>query len=164
MIVAAFAAICGLTLAAPAFADDSAAEPEPIEIQADHFEMLMAERRTTYTGNVVATQGQRTIKSRKLVVQFNDDNDITTLRAAGEPARLTDRTGDSAFSVAGEALDYNFDAGTVRAAGDSVLSRNGDTLAAETILYDMDAKTARAVGTETRPVFLRLAPMEAARR
>ena len=136
------------------------ADTDPIEIQADHFEMLVAERRTTYTGNVVATQGQRAIETRELVVQFNDENEITAMRASGGPAKLTDQTGEHVLSVVGEAINYQFDTSTVRADGDSVLSSDGDTIAAQTITYDIETETARAVGTETQRVSLRLAPKE----
>lgn len=137
-----------------AFADAAAAQP--IEIQADHFEMLLGDRRTTYTGNVVATQGERAISGGELVVQFNEDNEIEAMRASGDPARLTDAEEGQSMALAGRTLDYDFEESVVRAEGEGVLSRNGDTIAAETIVYDLDAERARAVGTESQRVQLRL--------
>ncbi len=153
-IIAALDGIGGLTLPVPVIASDTA-----IEIKADHFDMLVAERRTTYTGNVVANQGERTIESRQLVVQFNDDNEITALDATGEPAKLTDRAEASTFSVTSKTLNYRVGAATLYAGGNSVLSRGQDTIAAETIIYNIDTKTARAVGNDTERVSLRLAPL-----
>ena len=160
--VAGLTVVGTLASASSVIADKDATEP--IEIQADHFEMLVAERRTTHTGNVVATQGRRAIESRELMVQFNDDNAITRMHAAGGPARLTDRTREPAIDLAGQALDYDFDTRTVRAEGNSVLSRDGDNIAAETIVYDIDTESARAVGSDAHPVTLRLAPARTTRR
>ena len=135
-----------------------AASAQPIEIQADHFEMLLAERRTTYTGNVVATQGSRAISGQELVVKFNDDNQITAMRASGEPATLTDTAENPPISLSGTALHYDFDESVVRTEGDGVLSQGGDTIVAETIVYDLHEDRARAVGNEKQRVKLRLAP------
>ncbi len=138
------------------FAD--AASTEPIAIQADQFEMLLAERRTTHTGNVVATQGNRAIHAEELVVDLNDDNEITAMRASGAPATLTDTGQDPPISVAGATLDYNFDESVVRAEGNGKLDRGGDTITAETIVYDLDEERARAVGNPASRARLRLAP------
>lgn len=145
-----------------AFAD--ASSTQPIAIQADQFEMLLEERTTTYTGNVVATQGSRSIAGSKLVVRLNEDNEIMAMRASGEPARLTDASDDAPVSLAGAALDYDFDESVVRAAGGGVLSRDGDTIAAREITYDLEDERARAVGDETHRVTLRLAPSTENRR
>ena len=141
-----------------------AASTQPIEIQADRFEMLLDERRTTYTGNVVATQGSRAIAGKELVVRFNEDNEIVAMRASGEPARLTDAEDGTPISLAGAALDYDFDASVVSARGGSVLSRGGDTISAQKIVYDLEAERARAVGDGPRRVTLRLAPATESRR
>ena len=138
-----------------AFAD--AASAQPIEIQADQFEMLLGERVTTYTGNVVATQGSRAINGAELVVHFNDDNEITAMRASGAPATLTDGAEDSSVTVAGATLNYDFEASVVRVEGDGVLSRGGDTISAASIVYDLDMERARAISDESRRVTLRLA-------
>ena len=149
-------------LLAIAFAD--ASSTQPIAIQADQFEMLLEERTTTYTGNVVATQGSRSITGNRLVVRLNEDNEIMAMRASGEPARLTDARGDGPISLAGAALDYDFDESVVRAEGDGVLSRDGDTIAAREITYDLEDARARAVGDETHRVTLKLAPSTENRR
>ena len=149
-------------LLAIAFAD--ASSTQPIAIQADQFEMLLEERTTTYTGNVVATQGSRSITGNRLVVRLNEDNEIMAMRASGEPARLTDARDDGPISLAGAALDYDFDESVVRAEGDGVLSRDGDTIAAREITYDLEDARARAVGDETHRVTLKLAPSTENRR
>ncbi len=135
-----------------------AASAQAIEIQADSFEMLLDERKTTYTGNVVATQGSRAIAGREVVVRFNEDNEIVAMRASGDPATLTDAESGTPISLAGSALDYDFDASLVRAEGGGVLSRGGDTVAAPEIVYDLEVARARAVGNDAQRVTLELAP------
>ena len=135
-----------------------AVHAQPIEIQADQFEMLLDERRTTYTGNVSATQGERIITAAELIVEFNDDNEITAMRASGAPAELSDAGRDPALSLKGTALDYDFDASVVRADGGGTLSRGGDTIAAEHIVYDLNAERARALGRQGQRVKLKLEP------
>ena len=145
-----------------AFAD--AALAQPIEIQADQFEMLLEERMTTYTGNVVATQGKRAITGSELVVRFNEDNEIMEMRASGEPARLTDAENGTPISLSGAALHYDFEESVVRAACGGVLSRGGDSVAAQHIVYDLEAERARAEGNDGHRVNLRLAPRTDSRR
>ena len=146
-------AIAALLLAALA----EAAAAQPIEIRADRFEMLIEERTTTYTGNVVATQGSRAITGNELVVRLNENNEIEAMRATGEPARMTDTANGTPISLAGAALDYDFDESVVRA-GRGILTRGGDTVAAQEIVYNLDTESARAAGDESHRVTLRLAP------
>ena len=148
----------GLLLLALVVAFADAATAQPIEIQADQFEMLLDERKTTYTGNVVATQGGRTITGHELLVRFNEDNEILAMRANGEPARLADAENGTPISLAGATLDYDFDESMVRAESGGVLSRGGDSVSAPKIVYDLDSESARAVGDDTHRVTLRLAP------
>ncbi len=159
LLAIAFAEAAAVAAATQPAADDRpAADEQPIEIQADQFEMLLAERRTTYTGNVVATQGERAITGGVLVVQFDDDNEVSAMHASGDPATLTDHRSGRTLSLSGTTLNYDFDESVVRAEGGGVLSRDGDALAAQTIVYDLDTERARAVGTGSQRVRLTLAP------
>jgi len=130
----------------------------PIEIQANQFEMLLAERKTTYTGNVIATQGELSIVGTELIVYFNSDNEVTRMHARGVPATLTDDSQSPPVSLSGNTLDYNFDTSEVRAEGNSVLSQGGDTLAANWVVYNLNEERAQATGGESGRVRLNLAP------
>jgi len=158
-IILAFGAICGLALGAlcgPTAAVADAPADQPIEILADQFEMLLDERKTTYTGNVVATQGERIITGHELIVRLDEDNQIVAMSAVGEPATLTDGGDVAELSLAGNALDYDVDESIVRSIGDGTLSQGADTISAQTIVYDLEAERARAVGDDKRRVTLRL--------
>lgn len=131
---------------------------QPISIEARQFEMLLAERKAVYTGNVEATQGDYTISADELVVFFDEDNKITVMEATGTPAALTDQITRPPLSITGDELHYFFVESIVRANGNGMLKQGEAFLRAETIVYDLDAQTARAIGSKNERVRLTLAP------
>ena len=131
---------------------------QPINIEARQFEMLLAERKAVYTGDVYVTQGNYTINADELVVFFDEDNQITVMEATGSPATLTDRVRQPPLLITGDSLDYFFEESTVRASGNSILKQGEGSVEADIIVYDLDAETARAFGGEGSRVRLTLAP------
>ena len=81
---------------------------QPINIEARQFEMLMAERKAVYTGDVHVTQGDYTINADELVVFFDENNQITVMEATGSPATLTDQVRQPSLLITGDELDYLF--------------------------------------------------------
>ena len=131
---------------------------QPISIEALQFEMLLAERKAVYTGDVEATQGDYTINADELVVFFDEDNKITVMQAAGTPATLADQLRQPPLLITGDELDYLFVESIVRANGNGILKQGEDFVRAETIVYDLDAQTARATGGRNERVRVTLAP------
>ena len=86
-----------------------AASAQPINIEAGHFEMLLAEHKAMYTGDVVATQGEREIRADNLTVYLNEDNDVVSMMAEGDPATLSDQAAEPPITLTGAALDYHFE-------------------------------------------------------
>ena len=127
---------------------------QPIDIRADRFEMLLDERKTTYTGHVVAVQGERRLVGDVLVVRFTEDDRVASMRALGSPARLTDAGQDPPLSLSAATLSYEFEEALVRAEG-GVLTRGEDSVSAEIILYDLEREEAQALGQEGSRVKLR---------
>lgn len=81
--------------AAPAKDKKSAGVPgfgsnskEPIEIESDHLEVFSKEQRAVYTGNVVAVQGETTIKAPTMIVFYDRQSDKTAA-APGAAATAT---------------------------------------------------------------------------
>lgn len=63
---------------------DEAGQP-PIEITARQLEALQGQRRTVFTGDVVAKQGDITLYAEKLVILFQDDqNRVEEMVATGQ--------------------------------------------------------------------------------
>ncbi len=131
---------------------------QPINIEALQFEMLLAERKAVYTGDVEATQGDYTINADELVVFFDEDNKITVMQATGTPAALTDQIRQPSLLIAGDELDYLFVESIVRANGNGILKQGEDFVRAETIVYDLEAQTARAASGRNERVRVTLAP------
>lgn len=91
---------------------------------------------STYTGDVVATQGSLEVKSDKLVVYFKD-GDVNKLVATGKPARfkqMPDRGGE----ITGKALtgEYYPSQSLLILIKDAVVWQEGNTYASELIRYD----------------------------
>jgi len=131
---------------------------QPINIEAGHFEMLLAENKATYTGGVVAVQGEREIRADNLTVYFNDDDEIVSMVAAGDPATLSDHSAEPPITLSGAALDYQFDAQRVRVSGGSALVQGDDRVSAEIIIYDLEAERAEAFSNDGGRVQLTLNP------
>ena len=143
---------------APLLAFAAAAPAQPINIEAGHFEMLLAEHKATYTGGVVAVQGEREIRADNLTVYFNEDNDVVSMMAQGDPATLADRAAEPPITVTGATLDYHFDEQRVRVSGGSTLIQGDDRLTAEIIIYDLEAERAEAFSNNGGRVQLTLEP------
>lgn len=144
----------GLMLALPA----GLGFGQSIDIVADRFEMLLEERRTTYTGNVVAVQGERRFVGDQLVIVFGEDSRILSMRAVGSPAKLTDGEERPPLSLTAATLSYELEKSLVRADGGGILTRGGDSVAADVILYDLRRERAQALAANASRARLRLAP------
>lgn len=130
----------------------------PINIEAAHFEMLLAERRATYAGKVIAVQGDYEIQADKLIVHFNEDNEVTSMIASGSPAKLSDQAATPPITLTGANLDYQFKEATVLATGAAALDQGEDRMTAERISYDLDADRAQAFSGDRSRVRLTLQP------
>ncbi len=133
---------------------------DPINIEAGHFEMLLAEHRAVYTDNVVVVQGGQEIRADKLTVYFNEDNEVVSMLATGNPAALSDKTADPPIRVTGTSLDYQVEEASVRATGGATLIQGDDRVTAEFITYDLDDERAQAFSGKQGRVRLTLKPKE----
>lgn len=130
----------------------------PINIEAGHFEMLLAERKATYTGNVIAVQGDHEIQANKLIVHFNEDNEVTSMIATGNPAKISDQAAAPPVTVTGAHLDYQFEEAIVQATGGATLIQGQDRVTAERISYNLDADRVQAFSGDRSRVRLTLQP------
>lgn len=81
---------------------------QPIEVEADRLEVREQENISIYEGNVKLVQGSLRINSDRLVIHFNDANELTLLEMTGKPATLLqlDNLQQQIFGEA-EQIDYN---------------------------------------------------------
>jgi len=79
------------TSATPGFGTNS---KEPIQIDADRLEVFSKEQRAVYSGNVIAVQGETTIKSATMIV-FYDRQSNPAGQPAAQPAAAEGEGGTS---------------------------------------------------------------------
>jgi lipopolysaccharide export system protein LptA len=61
---------------------------QPIEVEAYHLEVRELENISIYEGNVTLIQGSLNILSERLIIHFNDANELTLMEMTGKPAKL----------------------------------------------------------------------------
>ncbi|MHB2167390.1 lipopolysaccharide transport periplasmic protein LptA [Alsobacter sp. R-9] len=81
----------------PGFGSNS---KEPIQIDADKLEVFSKEQRAVYSGNVIAVQGETTIKSATMIVFYDRQNQTP----AGQPASGQAAASPTADGEGGTAL------------------------------------------------------------
>jgi len=59
---------------------------QPIEVEADRLEVREQENISIYEGKVKLVQGSLVINSERLVIHFNDANELTLMEMTGKPA------------------------------------------------------------------------------
>ena len=61
---------------------------QPIEVEADRLEVRELENISIYEGKVKLVQGSLVINSDRLVIHFNDANELTLMEMTGTPAKF----------------------------------------------------------------------------
>jgi lipopolysaccharide export system protein LptA len=61
---------------------------QPIEVEADRLEVREQENISIYEGRVKLVQGSLVINSDRLVIHFNDANELTLMEMTGTPAKF----------------------------------------------------------------------------
>lgn len=125
-----------------------AAELEtPFDIEADQLEVLQKEGRATFTGHVVATQKDLTLRCGKLLLlsQKAKAQNITEV-VATENVHLTWQK-DEAF---GDKAVYNLPAQRITLTGDVTLTREGSTLKGNKLTYDLTTGKVKLVSNKGR--------------
>jgi len=81
---------------------------QQINIEADQLEIRDQENISIYQGNVQLVQGSLRINSDRLVIHFNDDNELTTMEMTGNLAKFQ-QLDNAQQLIRGEAeqIDYS---------------------------------------------------------
>lgn len=131
----------------------AAPEPLPIQIGADHAVVSRSAGVSTYTGDVVLTRGDLTLRGRELTVSRDPQGAIRAV-LVGDPARI-ERSPNKAHPepIEGHArrLTYNAAEQLLELSGDAYIERGGDALRGATIRhYLASGRTEAASGDDTR--------------
>jgi lipopolysaccharide transport protein LptA len=133
------------------------ASPNTIQIEGDSAIFDQARRNVTYTGSVIATQGDLVIAGDKLTVALVED-DVDNIRTIGNPAKFSlrqkpaDENSTQYAELKATALTIIFApaANQLQLLGDATLQQGGNVIRSSEITYDLDAQQIRAEGHSER--------------
>jgi lipopolysaccharide export system protein LptA len=110
---------------------------QPIEVEADRMEWREQENISIYEGNVTLVQGSLRINSDRMVIHFNEANELTLLEMTGKPAKLR-QINDLRQEVKGEAeqIDYSELESLLILRKSAYLDQAGDIIRGELIRMD----------------------------
>jgi lipopolysaccharide export system protein LptA len=117
---------------------------QPIEIAADNLEVLQAENKAIFTGNVIAKQGPLTVKSDQMVVFYygSGTEQTTTSGAMGEGIYRIECYGHVVFvrpeeTAQGDSAIYNVDTDTIDVMDNVILTRQQNILKGTKLNYNL---------------------------
>ncbi len=107
----------------------------PVQVAADHGELLGKQDRATLAGNVVITQAGLTLRAARTTIAFSSGGGfkIHRLDATGG---VTVTRGDQ--SASGDVAIYDFDRRIITMAGGVTLRRGSDRLSGGRLVIDLD--------------------------
>ena len=82
---------------------------QPIEVEADYLEVRELENISIYEGNVVLIQGSLNIRSDRLIIHFNNANELTLMEMTGQPASFRQLDNEQQ-EMLGEGLEIDYTA------------------------------------------------------
>lgn len=136
-----------MTFSATAIEGD---KDQPIEVEADKLEIRDDENISIYTGNVSLVQGSMRIRSDKLVINFNDNNEILLMEMTGKPAtfRQLDKDNKEMFGQA-DKLDYHEPESLLVFTGNAKVDNDGDTIEGSSIRVNTETDRIEANSDKT---------------
>ncbi len=122
----------------------------PVKISADSLELDQQAQATTYSGNVLLTQGEMRLTAASLTVSVRDGR-LGRIEASGNPARFESRL-DDGTPVIGEAARIVFDsaAGLLTLIGEGRLSQGRNRIENDHIEYDLNRGNLKAGGKKAK--------------
>ena len=106
----------------------------PVNVAADHGELLGRQDRATLAGNVVITQGALTLRAARTTIAFSSGGGFKIHRLDATGGVVVTR-GDQ--SASGEVAIYDFDRRIITLAGGVVLNRGSDRLTGGRLVIDL---------------------------
>lgn len=121
---------------------------QPIEITSARLEVWQDERKSVFTGDVVAKQGDMTLQADSLTVLFAaQQNQIEQLNAVGRVRmHQLERTATADRAV------YRRQAGTLVLTGDALIEQDGNRIAGEEITLYVEENRSLVKGSQQQRV------------
>jgi len=123
---------------------------QAIEIEADRLEVREQEKISIYEGNVKLVQGSLNISSDRLVIHFNDANELTLMEMTGQPARFR-QLDNERQEMLGEAeqIDYTESASLLELRRSAHFKHAGDVIKSDMIRFNTATNGIEAGGTQS---------------
>ena len=120
---------------------------QPIEVEADRLEVREQENISIYEGNVKLIQGSLNISSDRLVIHFNDANELTLMEMSGQPASLRQLDNEQQ-EMLGEAqeIDYIASKSVLELRRSALFRHAGDLIKGELIRINTSTNAIEAGG------------------
>lgn len=135
-----------LCLSLPVWAE-SADRDKPIELEADTVTVNDAKKTSTYTGNVILTQGTLVIRADKLIVREDKDG-FQHSTSTGNPTTFKQkREGKNEYMQgSGQRIEYDGRMDKVQLYTKAWVKRGEDIVYGDYISYDANAEFAEVIG------------------
>jgi lipopolysaccharide export system protein LptA len=123
---------------------------QPIEIEADELEVREQEGISIYQGNVKLVQGSLEINADRVVIHFNEANELTLMEMTGTPATLR-QLNDNQQEIWGEAkrIDYTQSKSLLELRDSARLSQAGDIIESDMIRINTESSSLQAGSIES---------------
>ena len=133
-----------LALPLPLAALDGDAE-QPIEVEADRLEVREQERISIYEGDVQLVQGSLVINCDRLVIHFNDANELTTMEMTGSLAKFRQLNNDrQEMRGQAEQIDYTASESLLLLRRKARYEHAGDSIEGDLIRVNIDTSNVEA--------------------
>ena len=123
---------------------------QPIEVEADSLEVREAENISIYEGNVNLVQGSLQISCERMVIHFNNANELQLIEMTGDPARFR-QLDDDQQEMLGQAkqIDYTEGQSLLELRGTARFSHAGDIIESDLIRVDTESNGIQAGSSES---------------
>jgi lipopolysaccharide export system protein LptA len=123
---------------------------QPIEVEADELEVREQEGISIYQGNVKLVQGSLEINADRVVIHFNEANQLILMEMTGTPATLR-QLDDDQQEMWGEAMqiDYTQSISLLELRDSARLSQAGDIIESDLIRINTENNSLQAGSTES---------------
>tara|TARA_R110002167_G_scaffold323016_1_gene528932 strand:- start:67 stop:606 length:540 start_codon:yes stop_codon:yes gene_type:complete len=123
---------------------------EPIEIESDRATLDDKTGSSTYTGNVIISQGESQLEAEYIIVN-SQDRKISSIIATGSPAHFVqqdDAKGATTHGY-GNSISYSTELESLTFKGNARLIQAENSFSGEEIEYDVTKKAIKAKGDES---------------
>ncbi len=133
---------------------------QPVSLEADRATYNERTGITTYTGNVLITQGSVRIEADSIVVNLTSNRSIKDATAQGRPARFQQQISTEKGLARGEgqSVVYDAQAGIVTLTGNALLTQDGARFSGNSIRYSITKGDVEALGNTQNRVKIVIPP------